>query len=179
MSRMKWIFSGISLLLLSAGLGGISWCGDWKLLLAFPVAFGIGCGRGAMSASIRDMGPDDGILSQFPWQRIAFAIRVFIPFALVFFTGTAVLHFTRTPNDLVWTKACWFAGLVLLPWVWRWTNARTKAESIAAFALTLPTAVLISAFPKLTDVWVMAESFAIAAVLVAVHKVLNRKGVPA
>ena len=174
---MKMIFNGVALVCLVLGLGGIVWCGDWRLLLSFPAAFGLGMMR-TMTRGVPEEA-QDGILSLLPWPKVVSAMRVFFTFCLVFMTVCALLHFTRTPDDLIWTKACWYAGLVLLPWNWRWEDVRSKVESLAVFPLTLICAVMIVVLPKLTDVWVMAEAFLLLAVLVVANAILKRKGVTA
>lgn len=171
------IFNGVSLLCLVLGLGGIVWCGDWRLLLSFPVAFGLGMMRTMARGVPEEVA--DGLLPLLPWPKVVFWMRVFFAFCLVFMTGCAILHFTRTPDDAIWTKAFWYAGLILLPWNWRWDDVRSKIESLAVVPLTLVCAVVISALPKMTDVWIMAEAFLLVAVLVIANVLLKRKGVAA
>lgn len=177
--RVKTIFNAIALLCLAAGLGGIVWCGDGRLLLALPVAFGFGLGRDAMGSMLRDCASSGGMTAQLPLMKVAFAIHVFLSFTLFFFTGAVIVRFTLRPDDLVWTKACWFAGLVLQPWFWHWHDTRTKSEAIAALALAILTAAPVALFPKHTDDITLLAAFAFAAVLVIVDKVLKRKGVSA
>lgn len=173
---MRTIFNAIALLCLTAGLGGIVWCGDGRLLLAFPVAFGFGLGRNAMGRMFCDCASSGGMAAQLPLAKIACATHIFFSFTLFFFTGDVIVRFTLRPDDLVWTKACWFAGLVLQPWFWRWRDTRTKTEAIAALVLVIPTAASVALFPKHTGDISLLGAFAFAAILVIADKVLKRKG---
>ena len=174
---MRVIFNIVALLCLALGLGGIVWCGDWRLLLSFPVAFGLGLGRNAVRYMTREAA--GSTWSFLPWEKISFGMHVFLTFDLVYLTGMAMLHFTETPDDAIWTKACWYAGLVLQPWLWRWDTMRAKVDALAAFVLSVVCAVLIAVLPKLTGEWFMVESFGLLAVMLVANKILKRKGVAA
>lgn len=179
MSSMKLIFNVVSLTCLAIGLSGILWCGDWRLLLSFPVAFGIGLMRGFVRSTAEEVSSSSAFAVLLPVRKLAFASSVFLTFTFVYFTGASIRHFTVTPDEVVWAKACWFAGLLLQPWLWRWRDARDRADALAVFALSVPCAALMAVFPKFADVCLMVETLLLVPVLIIVGRRMNRKEVAA
>lgn len=177
---MRVVFNVVAVVCLAVGLGGILWSGDWRLLLSFPVAFGLGMARNMPRSLHLNPGVDTATsMLGVSISKVELAMRAFVAFTLGDLVGAVVVRFTKDPNALIWTKAMWIAGLVMLPWAWRWTTAQERVESVGAMAIMLPCAVLIIALPKLTDLWIILSAVAMAAVPIVAHKRLTRKGVAA
>lgn len=174
MKVAKRVLEAVGILGLLAGAGGIAWTGDWCLLLAFPVAFAAGIMRRTFRFG-KWPNTEDQWFKLRNDGRIAFAHSLVSLYFCVYIPSIAFTCLSRMPNDFAWIKACWYAGLVIQPWLWRRNDAWNEVVAIFTFGFTVMCSALIVAFPKLYALWLLSVPLLLVVTLVIVHRFWVRR----
>ena len=177
-TRMKKIFNVVALLCLAAGFGGIVWCGEWRMLLVFPVAFGLGIFRNIQCRFAPGVA-ELSFLAQLPWTKIQEVFRISITFLLYSSTWCALGHFAGASKSFDWIMACWITGLLLQPWHWKGKTLRLRIEAYIALAVVILCVALLLVFPEAFALISMVNPYVILFVLIVANMIMSRKGVSA
>lgn len=143
---------------LVAGLAGIALCGDWKLLLAFPVGFAL-CEIAANIDFIETLRKNradfdrindritNGKGSKFDSEKfiswfdcIGAALGAFVAMMMAFYL---VDRFTAFRGDWLWVKACWSAGCAIVPWTCTYKDAAGRFRRWVHFASVFTLAAVV------------------------------------
>ena len=179
---------------LAAGLAGIALCGDWKLLLAFPVGFAL-CEITANIDFIETLRKNradfdrindritNGKGSKFDSEKfiswfdcIGAALGAFVAMMMAFYL---VDRFTAFRGDWLWVKACWSAGCAIVPWTCICKNSADRFRRWIQFASVFGLAAVVVFCAPYVEIALYFFTFAIIFLYCVHHWWTKRKEVAA
>lgn len=175
---------------LVAGLAGIALCGDWKLLLAFPVGFAL-CEITANIDFIETLRKNradfdrindritNGKGSKFDSEKfiswfdcIGAALGAFVAMTMAF---CLVDRFTAFRGDWLWVKACWSAGCAIVPWTCTYKDAAGRFRRWVHFASVFGLAAVVVFCAPYVEIALYFFTFAIIFLYCVHHWWTTRK----
>lgn len=191
---IMWFPMLVSAAALAAGLAGIVLCGDWKLLLAFPVGFAI-CEITAnvdFNEALRKNRADfdrindritKGKGAKFDSEKfiswfdcIGAALGAFVAMMMAFYL---VDRFTAFRGDWLWVKACWSAGCAIVPWTCICKNSADRFRRWIQFASVFGLAAVVVFCVRYVEIALYFFTFAIIFIYCVHHWWTKRKEVAA